>query len=68
MRKKKYIYIYTLSKIAAPGWTSSASFEAVLSNKDESRISGMNVSENKANITTQFPVNLFPFQMIISLN
>ena len=27
----------------------------------------MNVSKNKANITRQFPVNLFPFQMIISL-
>ena len=28
----------TLSKIAAPGPTSSVSFEAVLSNKDQSRI------------------------------
>ena len=28
----------------------------------------MNFSKNKANIITQFPVNLFPFQMLISLN
>ena len=28
----------------------------------------MDVSENKANITTQFPANLFPIKMIISLN
>ena len=33
IRKKK-----TLSKIAAPGPTSSVSFEAVLSNKHESRL------------------------------
>ena len=27
----------------------------------------MNVSKNKANITAQFPVNLFPFHMIFLL-
>ena len=28
----------------------------------------MKFSKTKANIITQFPVNLFPFQMFISLN
>ena len=28
----------------------------------------MDVSKNKANITTPFPVNLFPIKMIISPN
>ena len=28
----------------------------------------MNVPKNKANVSTKFPVTLFPFQVIISLN
>ena len=31
-------------------------------------IFGMDVLRNKANITTKFPVNLFPIKMITSLN